>query len=30
MDVFSVTETGFRREPGMLLFLLPGIVASCL
>lgn len=30
MDVFSVTvtETGFRGEPGMLLFLLPGIVAS--
>lgn len=28
MDVFSATETGFRGEPGMLLFLLPGIVAS--
>ncbi|MBG6247756.1 MULTISPECIES: inner membrane protein YbjM [Symbiopectobacterium] len=28
MDVFSTTETGFRGEPGMMLFLLPGIVAS--
>ena len=28
MDVFTASETGFRGEPGMLLFLLPGVIAS--
>lgn len=28
MDTLTVTEEGFRGEPGMLLFLLPGLIAG--
>lgn len=28
MDVVAIAQQGFRGDPGMLLFLLPGIIAS--